>query len=185
MTESSEITRLLAAVKSGTEGAFDELVGAIYGELERMARSRMVGQPTSFTWTARDLSHEVFLKLHCADTFLKAENSRFLYGAVSEAMRQLLSDQHRRRNAAKRRCHKRMIPLDNVLDEIAANQTSMDAINDALSILKTRSPRQREVIDLKFFAGRQVKEIAEILSISPKTVEKDLQVAKAFLRSKL
>lgn len=176
----SDVSRLLAEIHNGNGAARDELFQVIYERLRSMARNQMRQERDDHTLGATALVNEACLRLDgVVDT---AENQRELFGAASAAMRRVLIDHARKRNADKRQGQLTRQPLDDIVDQLESrlNCTLLD-LDSALTKLAADSPRQREIVELKFFADQTMGDIAKQLACSVSTVESDWRLARAKL----
>jgi RNA polymerase sigma factor (TIGR02999 family) len=179
------LTVLLDAVRTGREGATDRLVGAIYGELKRIARGLMSHERPGHTLQPSALVHEALLRLLDGDVLADFPNRRHLFNAATRAMRQVLVDHARRRGAAKRGPGRALLPLDGALASIEAQGLDVVALHEALDDLAVAHARPAQVVDLRFFGGLTVPEVAAMLGVSETTVEGDWRFARAWLRDRL
>lgn len=177
-----EISRLLAAWHAGERGAAERLFQVVYGELRRLAAYHMRGERAGHTLQTTALVHEVYLRLAGQDVDWK--NRGHFFAVAARAMRRILVDHARRRRAAKRGGGVAPSPLDSVVPAIdpAVDLLDLDA---ALETLETLDPREARVVELRFFAGLSVPEVALALGVSDATVERDWVTARAWLRREL
>lgn len=175
-----EITALL---NRGDAEAERRLYTLLYGELHRMARRQLAQERPGATLQATALVHELFLRLHTQHPTPWANRAHF-FGAAARAMRRILVEQARRRRAAKRGGGRRPVPLDEV-EPAAAADLDLAALDDALSLLERQDPRMAKVVELRFFANLGVAETARVLGVSPRTVKREWNVARAWLRAKM
>jgi RNA polymerase sigma factor (TIGR02999 family) len=132
------------------------------------------------------LVHEGVLRLLGGGAVLPAENRRLFFGAVVQAMRRVLIDHARRRNAARRGGAWERQPLDDTLLALEqTHQVDLLALDEQLKGLETAAPRAAEVVTLRFFGGLENREIAEQLGVSLSAVEKDWRFARAWLHRRL
>jgi RNA polymerase sigma factor (TIGR02999 family) len=179
--DSGEVTRLLDAVRDGDEGALDRVLPLIYEELRRLARRQIGREAPGHTLHATELVHEAYLKLSSGGG-PEARNRSHLLAMASRAMRQLLVDHARSRKAKKRGGEWQRTTLADgpVVREMAPEEIL--ALDQALEEL---DPRQRQVVECRFFAGMEETEIAEALEVSPRTVRRDWVKARAWLYARL
>ena len=172
-----EVTRLLRAARGGDSGAVDRIVPLVYEDLRRLAR-RQLGRgfgPQSLRPT--ELVHEAYAKLAVGGAEAAADRSHFL-AIAARAMRQVLIDDARRRKSAKHGGGWKRATLSghHWVTEIDADE--LLTLNDALDEL---DPRQRQVVECRFFGGMEESEIAEALGITDRTVRRDWVKARAWL----
>ena len=113
------------------------------------------------------------------------ENRRHLYGAFSRAMREILIDASRRRNALKRGGGQKRIPLDDIQVAGDAPVNDVVALDKLITQLENQDPRAAEVVRYRFFLGMAEPQIAEVLGVTVRTVQRDWKYAKAFMRREL
>ena len=180
-----DVTRLLDALRGGEAGAADRLARVVYAHLHRIATNALRREGAGHTLQATELVDEAFLRL-LGEREVTWQNRSHFYAVAARVIRRILVDHARRRRSAKRD-HGVRVTLDESLPgEVAGgagDDRSLDlvALDDALRELDALSPRQARVVELRFFAGLEVTEIAEALSISPATVKRDWTFARAFL----
>lgn len=178
------ITRLLASLRAGDSSAYDQLLPVLYAELRAIAERHMQREHPEHTLQPTALVHEAFLRLTGGTPVAFADRAHFLRTA-SGAMRRVLVDHARARNAAKR-----MGALSVTLDEAlvgSGDEKSIDilVLDDALTRLAAAEPRWARVVELRFFAGLEVPEVAEVLGTSTATVKRDWRFARAWLAREL
>ena len=184
LPSSHEITRLLNDWRSGNPAALEQLMPLVYAELHKLARRHMQRQNPSHTLQTTALIHEAYLRL-AGDSRKQWENRAQFYGVAAKAMRHVLVDHARARQAAKRGGGWQAVPLDEGIAVSDERLAGLIALDEALSRLSKLHPRQSEVIELRFFGGLGVEETATILQVSPETVMLDWRAAKAWLHKKL
>lgn len=176
----TEITTLLGRIAEGDEAAEERLAEMTYGELRGIAQQLMRHeQPNSLQPTA--LVHEAYLKLVQGKSLLQPRNRAYFFAAASQAMRRILVDAARRRKSQKAGGERVKQPLDDLLISFEDRSIDLVALDEALDQLQQLNARQFEVVQLRWFGGFSVKEIAELLEVSVTTVESDWRMARAFL----
>jgi RNA polymerase sigma factor (TIGR02999 family) len=173
-------TRLLHAWRSGDPAALERLTPIVYGDLRRLARRYLAGERPGHTLQTSALVNEVYIRLIDCQHVHWQDRVHFL--AVSaQLMRRILVD-HARRCNAKRGKHVPHVPLEQAL-EIGGSARGRDitALDDALNTLAEMDPRKAKVVELRFFGGLSVDEAAEALHVSPNTILRDWNSAKAWL----
>lgn len=177
----SETTTLLRAARQGDDRAADSLFQQVYDELRRLAQSRIDAEPGAVTVSATGLVHDAYLKLIDGDDW--ADRSHFT-AVAARAMRQILTDRARARNAAKRGGAARPVTLDARNAGLAETPSEQVlAVDAALEQLAARDARLAELVELRFFGGLEVAEAAEALGISARTAGRDWARAKVFLHA--
>lgn len=160
---------------------------ALYAELVKIARSELARHQRRGTLDTRSLVHETWIKLHNADPSSYANRKHF-YATAAHAMRHVVIDYARARQAQRRGSGTELLSLDLMenqpmaLDAQVEQLVQMDA---ALERLAQADPRLVQVVELRYFSGLEVREIAELLGVSEPTVKRDTRVAKAFLEKEL
>lgn len=181
-TDSRPITRMLQAWQQGDRAALAALLSSVYDELRRMAFSRLRGAETP-SLSAGDLLNEALLKL--LQTPQDWQDRRHFFACMSLAMRSVLVDHARARQADKRGGDWQRVTytLDVHGDEdMAADLLTLDAL---LNQLQRRDPRAAEVLQLTYFGGLQREEVATVLDASVATVDRELRFARAWLAQQL
>jgi RNA polymerase sigma factor (TIGR02999 family) len=175
-----QLTHILEAVGAGDEQAAEKLLPLVYEELRRLAAARMAQQPPGHTLQATALVHEAWLKLTAGNESLWRDRQHF-FRAAAEAMRQILIDRARRRLRLRHGQGAQPIALDKI--EIAAPEKDevLLRLDDALTELRAVSPERAEIVNLRFFAGLSESEIAGILDISERSVQRQWSYARAWL----
>jgi RNA polymerase sigma factor (TIGR02999 family) len=172
-----EVTRLLRAAQAGQPAALEQLVPLVYQDLRRLASRQLAGEYGERTLNATDLVHESYLKLN-QGAMLAQDRAHFL-AIAAQAMRQVLVDHARHRKAAKRGggSWERTTLTDGAwVGEF--DPDGMLALDEALAEL---DPRQRQVVECRFFGGMEEREIAAALGVSERTVHRDWVKARAWL----
>jgi RNA polymerase sigma-70 factor (ECF subfamily) len=180
-----EVTTLLDAIRAGKAEAKSQLVELVYAELRKLASGLMRRERAGHTLQPTALVHEACLRLLTPDVLKVAQNRAHFFAAAARAMRHILVDHARQRAAGKRGGGQETRTLDEVLDHFAERNLDLVAVHDALTELATLNERQSQVVELRFFGGYTVEEVAEHLQVSITTVERDFRKACAFLRTRL
>jgi len=179
-----DVTRLLQQWSVGREGALDLLLPAIYAELKRLAASYLRRERVDHTLEPTALVHEAFLKL-VDQRDVQWQNRAHFFGIAAQAMRRILVDHARAHAAAKRGSGERAVPLEEALVAIPGLDVDLLALDEALNRLTAIDAMQGRVIELKFFGGLTIGEIAAVLHVSPATVGREWTLAKAWLYAEL
>jgi RNA polymerase sigma factor (TIGR02999 family) len=180
-----EVTTLLEEIRAGSAGAGDRLVALVYDELRRLAAALMRRERPGHTLQPTALVHEAVVRLLRPSALAGARSRAQFLTAAARAMRRVLVDHARERAAGKRGGGRERQPLDEVLEYFAEQRLDLLALHDALDHLAVLHERQAQVVELRFFGGYTVEEIAEQLQVSVSTVESDFRKATAFLRGQL
>lgn len=173
------VTRLLDQARRGDRAAIDQLLPMVYAELHLIAERHMARERGDHTLQPTALVHEAYVRL-AQGAAIDASGRLHFLRLASQVMRRVLVDHARARQAAKRGG-----VLLVTLDEAAAGHDAplldLLALDDALTRLAQAEPRWAEVVELRFFAGLEITEIAETLAISTATVKRDWRFARAWL----
>ncbi len=178
-----EVTRLLEAWGAGNHKALHELMPLVYSDLRTIAAGQLRGERPDHTLHATDLVNEAFLRLVDQDRVQWRNRSQF-FAVAATAMRRILVDYARRRRARKRGGNPRHVPLDNVEIAVAPGVDLLE-LDDCLTRLEAVDSRQARVVELRFFAGCTMEEIAEVLDISASTAKRQWRLARVWLRVEL
>ena len=163
----------------------NELVGEAYDELRRIAQRAMNEERVGHTLQATALVNEVYLKL---DASGRQWHSRgHFFAAAAEAIRRILIDHARSKGTAKRGGGRGRVPLEDSLAVAGGGGRGVDIVDldMALRELSEMDPRMAKVVELRFFGGLEVSEVADVLGFSKRTIEGDWTTARAWLRSRL
>lgn len=179
-----EVTRLLIELQKGDRRAEAKLIPLVYEELRKIARGYMRAESSGHTLQPTALVHEAYLRLINQERASWRNRTQF-YSVAAQLMRRILVDHARARQTAKRHAIHNAIPLDQALvfsDERSGELVALDA---ALERLEQLDARQSRIVELRFFGGLSVEDTAEALGISPRTVKRDWNVAKAWLHAEV
>lgn len=181
---SSEITGLLKAWSSGDQDALARLAERVYPELRQMARRYMKNERQGNTLQTTALVHEVYLRLVDVTKVESHDRAQF-FAMAAQMMRRILVDAARARGAHKRGGDAVKVNLDETAFVASASNRSILALNEALTTFAQVAPRQAKVVELRYFGGLTEEEIVAALSISPRTVRRDWDLARAWLLREL
>jgi RNA polymerase sigma factor (TIGR02999 family) len=176
---SQPVTELLVRWKAGDQGALEELVPLVYKELRDIARHHLQRERPGHTLQSAALVHEAYLRLVDQRPFDTESRAHFL-AIASRLMRQILVDYARTHGAVKRGADC-TVELDTSVVMPQVRRTDLVALDDALNDLTSLDEQQGRIVELRFFGGLATEEIAAVLDISPSTVKRDWNVAKAWL----
>jgi RNA polymerase sigma factor (TIGR02999 family) len=175
----SQITQLLLAWRNGDKTALDKLMPRVYKELRKMARHYMAAERPGHTLQTTALINEAYLRL-VDHKEMRWQNRAHFFGVAAQAMRRVLVDHARSRDAAKRGGGAINASLEEAA-EIPAKTVELVALDAALNDLAAIDPRASQVVELRYFGGLSVEETAEVLQVSPVTVMRDWRAARAWL----
>jgi RNA polymerase sigma factor (TIGR02999 family) len=176
-----EVTEVLRVWTDGDERAFERLIPLVYDELHRMALRYLAGERSAVSMQATALVNEICLRLLGWDQ-VRWQNRGHFFGVSAQMMRRVLVDIARRRTAERRGGAGAIrVPLDDI--DIPARERDADlvAVDEALRTLAEHDPRRARVVELKFFGGLSMEEIAQALDVSVRTVHNDWVFARAWL----
>jgi RNA polymerase sigma factor (TIGR02999 family) len=180
---SGEITLLLRRAEQGDSQAANQILPIVYDELRKLAAARMARESIANTLQPTALVHEAWIRLG-GDAQPEWKNRAHFFGAAAEAMRRILIENARRRSRIRHGGH---------LEKVSANATGFDVVaahmddaellrlNEALDALALHDARKAELVKQWYFVGLKLDEIAALLEISPRTADRDLAYAKAWL----
>lgn len=180
-----DVTQLLHDWRSGDDEALNKLMPLVYDELRRIAAAYLRREREGHTLQTAALVNEAYLRL-VDQTRADWKNRAQFFGVAAQIMRRILVDYARNHQAAKRGSGGEKFELDEAI-EIADNKTTPDliALDDALNTLAELDPRQSRIVELRYFSGLEINEVAEVLNISPATVKREWNSAKAWLFNQL
>ncbi len=178
------VTQLLKEWGNGDRAALDQLLPVIYRELHHIAKRCLSQHNDQDVFQTTAVINEAFLRLLNSDgqTY---QNRNHFFGVAAKAMRHVLVDHARGRNASKRGGGVRMLDIDGGLEIADAVNQDVLAVSDALDVLAGSHPRQAQVVELRYFAGLNVEQTASALNLSEQTITRDWRFAKSFLRRQM
>lgn len=178
------VTQLLLDWKSGNKEALDLLVPLVYQELRRLADHYLRDERVAATSQPTALVHEAYLRL-VAQNLPDFESRAHFFGVASHLMRQILVDQARRRNSARRGSGAEKISFEDTVSFAPARSRDIEDLSDALDALAAFDERKAKVIELRFFGGFSMEETAQALGISIATVTREQRMAEAWLHREM
>lgn len=181
----SQVTRILEAVRTGDPGAPERLLDLVYEELRRLARSRLARERPGQTLQPTALVHEAYLRLFAGQE-PRWENRSHFFGAAAEAMRRILIERARRHSRLKRGGSRERVTLDeDATAQEGGDAEELLALDLALDRLEQRDPVMARVVALRYFAGLTVEETADTLDMAPRTVNRHWLAARAWLQREM
>jgi RNA polymerase sigma factor (TIGR02999 family) len=181
--ECDEVSRLLESARDGDKGAFDSLIGLVYHDLRRIAGSLMQGQVKGRTMQPTAVVNEAWMRLNMGGN--RWENKAHFFGAAARAMRQVLMEEARRRSSQKRAGQAKRVTLQDLAGESEEPTIDMLALDEALTALGEVGERFTRVVELRYFAGCSLEEVAELTGRSVASVKRDWTYARAWLFARL
>jgi RNA polymerase sigma factor (TIGR02999 family) len=177
----SDVTELLSAIDAGDPKAGDQLLPLVYEELRKLAVVRMANEKPGQTLQATALVHEAWLKI-AGDGSQHFANRRHFFKAAAGAMQQILIDVARRKQRLKHGANQAGEELHESRIAISVPSDEMLAVNDALAALALEDQEAAEVVQMRYFVGMTVREIATALDLAPRTVDRHWAYARAWLK---
>jgi RNA polymerase sigma-70 factor (ECF subfamily) len=174
-----EVTQLLKAMHDGNSAAADRLLPLVYSELHRLAQAYMRRERPDHTLQATALINEAYLRLIGED--IDWNSRAHFIGLAAHVMRQVLVDYARQHNAERRAGGLRRVEMH---DDLAISPDRLDevaSVDQALTQLATQNPRQARVVELRYFGGLSVEQIAKVLDVSPRSIKRDWSLARIWL----
>lgn len=184
MSSEPNVTQLLVAWGNDDRAAFDRLVPAVHQQLHRLASRYMAGERPGHVLQATALVHEAYLRLVDWKS-VQWQNRAQFFGLAAQVMRQILVDAARTRKRAKRGGGGVHVALSDVAELTVGRDADLIALDDALSTLERLNPRHSRVVELRYFGGLTLQEVAHVLDVSEATVSRDWSLAQAWLYREL
>ncbi len=181
---SDNVTQWLRQLDSGDSGAVDQLFAALYDELKRGAVSQMRNENAGHTLSATALTHEAWFRLNEQTRTRWTSRGHFL-GMASIMMRRILVNHAVAKQAAKRNGALVSLTLTEAQQVAGGQGAEVVQVHDALLAFETIDPRAAKVVELKFFGGLEIEEIADVMGLSSATVKRDWTLARAWLHREL
>jgi|SRR5215813_2122271 len=181
--DAGEVTILLKAMQRGDTAAADKLLPLVYKELHRLAKSYMRRERPDHTLQPTALIHEAYIRLVGNDT--DWQNHEHFIGVAANVMRRVLVDHARAHNAGMRGGDFRRVELEEGIAISNDRSNEVLAVDEALEEFKKENPRQAQIVELRYFAGLSIEQIAALLEISPRSVQRDWSSAKEWLFERL
>lgn len=174
------ITQLLIEWRDGDEKALDRLMPLVHMELARLAHRYMRRKLPGHTFQTNDLVNEAYLRL-VDHKGMRWQNRAHFYAVAAQAMRRILVDHARSRASVKRGGRIHLVELEQAITTPEKQAAVLVALDDALRDLADVDPRKASIVDMRYFGGMSVEDMAEALGVSPVTVMRDWSTAKAWL----
>lgn len=182
-TSPGEVTQILKAMRAGDATAADRLLPLVYAELHRIAEAYMRRERPDHTLQATALINEAYMRL-VGEEIDWNDRGHFI-GLAAHVMRRVLVDYARQHNAERRAGGLQRVEME---DNLAISPERLDEVlflDTAMERLKEKSPRQAQVVELKYFGGLSVEQIAAALDVAPRSVKRDWSLARMFLYREL
>lgn len=182
--DSPDITRLLNQFRSGDGASQNELAELLQRELREIAARSLRSRDAGATWQPTALVNEAYVRL-LGRAQPEWQSRAHFFGVAATIMRNILVDDARRRMSAKRGSGAHPMTLDEALRWTDEQPQTLLALNDALDTLARMDPRRAKILELRFFAGLDVEETAEALSVSTATIKRETRLAESWLAREL
>jgi len=182
--EDGEVIQLLARFRAGDREAESQLVPLVYAELRRLAAHYLSGERCDHTLQPTALVHEAFLRMASGGQ-PEWQNRAHFIAISARLMRQILVDHARHHRTLKRGGSREIVPLEDTLVFVQEKSAELLALDQALDRLAQQDERQSQIVEMKFFGGLSIEDIAEVLKLSPRTVRRDWTVARAWLHKEI
>jgi RNA polymerase sigma-70 factor (ECF subfamily) len=180
----ASITQLLQDSNKGDQAALDALFEAVYAELRSLARNYLNNERTDHTLQATALVNEAYVRLFGQET-ISWQNRAHFFSVAAQVMRNILVDHARRHQTEKRGSGERKLSLDDAVSFFAERDINLVKLDDALKTLERLDAKQSKIVELRFFGGLTIEEVAEVLKISSTTVSREWVKAKMWLHSQI
>jgi RNA polymerase sigma-70 factor (ECF subfamily) len=175
-----EVTQLLGDWSRGDEGALEKLLPLVQPELHRLAHRYMSRERAGHTLQTTAILNEAYLRL-VENTQPPWQNRTHFVAATAQLMRRIMVDHARERQSLKRGGGALRVTLDEAAWVTETRSAELLALDEALESLAAQDPRKNQIVELRYFGGLTVAETAEFLKLSPRTVEREWTMAKAWL----
>ena len=177
-----DVTRLLLSWSEGNQAALDELMPLVYGELRRLASAYLRRERSNHTLQSTALVHEAFMRL-VNQQEVQWRNRAHFFAIAAQMIRRILVDYARAQHTEKRGSGSVKLELDEAMAAPLASGFDLDllALNDALDQLSQLDARQSRIVELRFFAGLSIEETAEVMKLSPASIKREWNTARAWL----
>ncbi len=181
----SDVTQLLSQIESGNSSASERLLPLVYDELRKLAGAKMVKEKPGQTLQATALVHDAYIRLVDVEKAQHWNSRGHFFRAAAEAMRRILIEQARRKGGHKAGGSHQRVELSQVDLEVSPAQIDFLDLNEALNGLERHDSRASQVVKLRFFAGMNRQQTADLLGISLATADNDWAYAKSWLQIEL
>ena len=175
-----EVTQLLADWGKGDRSALDKLLPLVHSELRRIAQRQMRQERAGHTLQATALVNEAYLKLAGQQGF-DWQNRAHFFAVCAQVMRHILIDHARAQARDKRGGGAIQVSLNDALVVADDQAAHFIALEEALRVLERLDPQKGKIVELRYFGGLSIEEAAEVLNVSPRTVRREWQRARAWL----
>ena len=182
--ENEDVTQILRKASDGDGSAVNRLMPLVYDELRALAESYLQQERPGHTLGATALVHEAYVRL-IRQNEVEWQNRAHFFAVAAQAIRRILVDYARARETAKRGGERQRVLLDEAVAMPEGRDLDLLALDEALKKLAVLSPRQAQIVELRFFGSLSLREVAAFLKVSPRTVDGDWSMARAWLHREL
>ncbi len=179
-----DVTLLLSRVSEGDNSAPGKLLELVYEDLRHLAAAYMKDERGDHTLQATALVHEAYLRMVDWEN-VSWENRAQFFAVAAQVMRRVLVDHARGKNAAKREGSQHKLALDEAVSFANEREFDVLALEEALLSLEKLDPRQAKIVELRFFGGLSIEEVAHVLKLSTTTIKREWTIAKAWFQREL
>ncbi len=179
-----DVTLLLSRVSDGDNSAPGKLLELVYDDLRHLAAAYMKDERGDHTLQATALVHEAYLRLVDWEN-VTWENRAQFFAVAAQVMRRVLVDHARGKNAAKREGSHQKLALDEAVSFANEKEFDVLALEEALSSLEKQDPHQAKIVELRFFGGLSIEEVAHVLKLSTTTIKREWTIARAWFQREL
>ena len=183
-SDTENITQLLIELTNGNNAVVDGLLPLIYGELRSLAANYLRRERSDHTLQPTALVHEAYLRL-VDQTQVNWQNRAHFFGIAAQMMRRILVDHARAHKAGKRGSDFQKLSLDENIDKAVERSAELVSLDEALTELSTVDEMKARIVELRYFGGLTVEETAEVLGVTPVTINRHWRMAKAWLFGKM
>jgi RNA polymerase sigma factor (TIGR02999 family) len=183
----SDVTRILSQIEQGDPQAAEQLLPLVYNELRKLAAAKLTQEKPGQTLQATALVHDAYIRLVDVEQAQHWDSRGHFFAAAAEAMRRIVVDQARRKNSQRQGGGRVRLDIDEAAPIPLSSQepNRILAINEALSVLETESPRKAQLVKLRFFVGMTLEEAAAALGVAVPTAKRDWAAARVWLYRRL
>jgi RNA polymerase sigma factor (TIGR02999 family) len=181
----TDVSRILSQLNAGDPVAAKALFPLVYDELRRMAASQMANERPGQTLQTTALVNEAYLRLAGKDGGAEFANRRHFFAAAAQAMRRILVDQARRKKSQKQGGDRARVEFDDAVAIAPAAREDLVALDQALTKLKDLDPSAAELVELRYFTGLTLPQIADMQQVSERTLQRNWSFARAWLHREI
>jgi len=181
----TDVTQILSAIEKGDPRAAEQLLPLVYEELRKLATAKMAQEKPGHTLQATALIHEAYLRLVNVEQAQHWDSRAHFFAAAAEAMRRILVEAARRKQALRRGGDRQRVPLDEVQIQLPGKPEELIDLDDALNGLEQLDGKKAELVKLRYFAGLTIPEAAAVLGISTTTADRYWTYARAWLHQEI